>query len=83
MNKDKLKLYGMALVACVTLGLAPFPMKPEPHILEKLNMLFSGSLNKPIDIFDLLMHGAPWGFFIYLGIRDLISLVQGKKTEGA
>jgi hypothetical protein len=29
-------------------------------VLEKLGMLFSGELSKPIDIFDLLLHGTPW-----------------------
>lgn len=46
------------LLACLTLGLAPF--FPEPHIWEKLKMLFAGDLRKPVDIFDMLMHGVPW-----------------------
>jgi len=52
------------IIASLLLGLAPFV--PEPHVWEKLKMLFDGSLSKPIDIFDLLMHGAPW---ILLGIK--------------
>ncbi len=54
---DKLPLTALILVA-LTLGLAPF--SPQPHIVEKLGMLFDGSLSRPIDIFDLLLHGAPW-----------------------
>jgi hypothetical protein len=46
------------IVLCVLLGGAPFV--PEPHIVEKLRMLFQGTLSQPIDIFDLLMHGAPF-----------------------
>jgi hypothetical protein len=46
------------ILAALTLGLAPF--FPEPHIWEKLRMLVSGTLVRPIDIFDLLMHAAPW-----------------------
>ncbi|MBT8412307.1 MAG: RND transporter [Octadecabacter sp.] len=46
------------IIACATLGLAPF--FPEPHIWEKLKMLFAGQLVKPVDIFDFLMHGAPF-----------------------
>ncbi len=42
----------------LTLGLAPF--LPEPHIWEKLNMLVAGTLQRPIDIIDLLVHAAPW-----------------------
>lgn len=53
---DELPLSVIALL-CVTLGLAPFT---PPHVLEKLQMLASGTLRDPVDIFDLVMHGAPW-----------------------
>lgn len=46
------------LIFPLTLGLAPF--MPEPHIVEKLTMLFNGELSKPIDIFDFFLHGTPW-----------------------
>ncbi|MDJ0777007.1 MAG: RND transporter [Gammaproteobacteria bacterium] len=48
----------LLIVLCLTLGLAPF--FPEPHLWEKLRMLFAGQLVEPIDIFDLLMHATPW-----------------------
>ena len=48
----------VAVILALTLGLAPFV--PEPHLLEKLRMLAQGALVKPIDIFDLLLHVAPW-----------------------
>lgn len=48
----------LLVVVCLTLGLAPF--SPEPHLWEKLKMLASGALQRPLDIFDLLLHGAPW-----------------------
>lgn len=48
----------LVIVACLTLGLAPFV--PEPHIWEKLKMLAAGTLVKPIDIFDLIYHALPW-----------------------
>ena len=54
---DNLPLTALVIVA-LTLGLAPF--SPQPHILEKLGMLFDGALSRPLDIFDLLLHGAPW-----------------------
>lgn len=47
---------GMLVFGALMLGLAPFA--PQPHLLEKIGMLMDGSLSKPIDIFDLLMHGA-------------------------
>lgn len=46
------------VLACLTLGLVPF--FPEPHIWEKLKMLFAGKLVRPLDGFDMAMHGAPW-----------------------
>ena len=53
---DKIPLVPLLLVAIV-MALAPF--KPEPHLLQKLTMLADGSLGKPIDIFDLAVHGLP------------------------
>lgn len=50
--------WGIVLMACATLGLAPFV--PEPHVWEKLKMLAGGTLTRAVDIFDLLMHGAPF-----------------------
>ena len=52
------------MLAALTLGFAPF--FPEPHIWEKLKMLGAGNLRAPIDIFDMLMHGAP---FLLLGAK--------------
>ncbi|MGB0960903.1 MAG: RND transporter [Halocynthiibacter sp.] len=53
----------------VVLGLAPF--QPEPHIWEKLKLLMAGQLRAPIDIFDFVFHGAPWGLLIVKGIDAL------------
>ncbi|PLY14813.1 MAG: RND transporter [Sedimenticola sp.] len=47
----------LVIMAALLLGLAPFV--PEPHVWEKLKMLADGTLVKPLDIFDLLLHGAP------------------------
>lgn len=46
------------IVLCLTLGLAPFT--PEPHVWQKLKMLVAGTLVRPVDIFDLMLHGTPW-----------------------
>ncbi len=53
---DKLP-WEILIIACLTLGLAPFA---PPHIVEKLGMLFRGTLRRPIDWFDLFFHGVPW-----------------------
>lgn len=41
----------------IFLALAPF--SPEPHLWEKLKMLLAGTLVRPVDIFDLCLHGVP------------------------
>ena len=53
--------WDLAIIACLTLGLAPF--RP-PHIWEKLVMLSKGQLRRPIDWFDLFLHGAPWAILL-------------------
>jgi hypothetical protein len=58
---DRVPLY-LFLVAALTLGLSPF--LPEPHLWGKLKMLAEGTLAKPIDIFDLLLHATPWVLLI-------------------
>jgi len=53
---DKLPLTVILAIA-VFFALAPFV--PEPHLWQKLKMLFAGTLTRPIDIFDLFLHAAP------------------------
>ena len=63
--------YPILILLCLTLGLAPF--YPEPHLVEKLRMLFSGSLSRPLDIFDLLLHGSPFLLLLYKLGGDILS----------
>ena len=58
MSWDAIFSWPVLIVLCLTLGLAPF--FPEPHLVEKLRMLASGELRRPLDIFDLALHAAPW-----------------------
>jgi hypothetical protein len=60
----------MIALAAILLGLAPFV--PEPHLWEKLKMLAAGTLQRPIDIFDLLMHGLPVVLLV-------IKLIRGER----
>ncbi len=53
---NRLPTVPLAVIA-VLLALAPFA--PEPHLWQKLKMLAAGELRRPIDIFDLFMHGGP------------------------
>ncbi len=59
------------IIMCLLLGLAPF--QPEPHVVQKIKMLMSGELSKAIDIFDLIMHGAPWILLLIKISRYFIS----------
>lgn len=52
---DKIPLTAL-IIAAVALGLAPFI--PEPHLWQKLKMMANGTLSRPIDIFDLIMHAS-------------------------
>ena len=51
--------FPLALLGVVALWLAVAPIVPEPHLIEKWRMLMQGTLSKPIDIFDLLLHSVP------------------------
>jgi len=50
---DKVPLPFFAVFA---IFLAIAPIYPQPHLLEKLQMLINGALTRPIDIFDLFWH---------------------------
>lgn len=67
---DKIPLLPLALIA-VMLGMAPYPAQDIPHLMEKIGMLFEGTLKKPIDIFDLFLHGTPLLLLILKGVRAL------------
>ncbi len=59
----------LLIALALLMALAPFGQ--TPHLVEKLGMLFNGTLTKPLDIFDLFLHIAPifavvikgWGEF--------------------
>lgn len=53
---DRIPLFLLILVAA---WMAVAPISPEPHLVEKVRMLFQGTLIRPIDSFDLLYHAAP------------------------
>jgi len=54
--------YSALIVFTVVMLLAP--VRPMPHVVEKVIMLKSGTLTRPIDIFDLFFHLAPLFFLI-------------------
>jgi hypothetical protein len=60
--------YQILIPLVLLLGLAPFY---PPHIVEKLRMLFAGTLKRPLDIFDLFWHAWPFFLLAYRVISDL------------
>ncbi len=62
--------YRLLVPLALLLGLAPF--QPEPHLVEKLRMLVQGTLSKPIDIFDLLLHATPVALLLAKVVADLV-----------
>jgi hypothetical protein len=70
---DRIPLAAL-VIAALALGLAPFA--PEPHLWQKLKMLANGSLSRPIDIFDLIMHAS---LPLLLVVRLIRMTLPGKK----
>lgn len=49
----------LVILIALAAWMAVAPITPEPHLIEKLRMLSQGTLSKPLDIFDLLLHSTP------------------------
>ena len=73
---DKIPL-GLLVLLALLLGLAPF--LPEPHLWEKLKMLAAGTLSRPIDIFDLVLHASPW---VLLALKLVRLATRGSASRG-
>ena len=74
--KEILNSWMLIILACLTLGLAPYT--PEPHIWGKLRWVAGGANGMQVmDWLDLLMHGLPWLLLIRLAIVSVIGI--GKK----
>jgi hypothetical protein len=56
----------LGILIALAAWLAVAPIVPEPHVVEKLRLLWRGALNRPLDVFDLLFHVMP---LVLLGIR--------------
>jgi hypothetical protein len=67
-----------AILAPIAIILALAPFTPEPHLWEKLKMLFSGTLTQPVDKFDLFVHAAP---LLLLGLK-LARMAGPKRGPG-
>jgi hypothetical protein len=75
---DKLP-WDVLIIGSLLLGLAPFV--PEPHLWEKIRMLYLGELSRPIDIFDFFLHAAfPFLLLLKIG-RSLQKKVRAKMND--
>ncbi len=75
--KLKTKLL-LALLASLTLGLAPF--HPEPHIWGKIKWIAGGANGMQlIDYWDTFLHGAPWIVFIFFMMQYIIAKFNNSK----
>jgi len=68
--------YPILIVMAIFLAVAP--LSGEPHLIEKLKMLSSFTLSKPIDIFDLALHSSP---LIILTIKVIRTLLYKNKQK--
>lgn len=62
-NKPNIQTGLMFLFIAIIMAI--MPITPQPHLFEKLQMLKQGTLERPIDWFDLFIHGAPFLYVIY------------------
>lgn len=60
--------YWVLIAAAVLMLLAP--LKPMPHVVEKLIMLQRGQLSRGLDIFDLVFHLLPTALLLVKLVRD-------------
>ena len=51
--------FPLLLLAALAIYMAFAPIQPEPHLIEKIRMLSQGTLSRPLNVFDLLMHATP------------------------
>lgn len=74
---DKMPLFPLAVVA-IFMGV--LPLHSTPHLVEKLNMLQSGVLTRPIDIFDLFMHGTPAALLVIRIVREFVLGIKAEES---
>lgn len=54
-----MKSQNFTYLVVLALVMALLPFGEQPHLWQKLLLLKDGYLHKPIDWFDLLLHGGP------------------------
>lgn len=78
LQNPAVKRYGVVILACLTIGLAPYV--PEPHIWGKLRWILGGAEGmKSVDWWDTVQHGLPWLILLWFVIEDLTKKVLPTK----
>lgn len=60
--------YALIIAIAVIMAIVP---PGQSHLLEKTRMLLSGTLKRPLDWFDLVLHGAPMLLLLVKAAGDL------------
>lgn len=74
-------LFRYRILVPLALLLGPAPYFHEPHMVEKIRMLGNGTLHKPLDIFDLLLHAFPLVLLGYKAGVDIARIVLARKPS--
>ena len=63
------------ILACLTLGMAPF--FPEPHLWGKLKWVAGGAPGMALkDWFDIVLHGLPFALLIRIASIKIMSFIK-------
>ncbi|MCB1165264.1 MAG: hypothetical protein KDK37_13945 [Leptospiraceae bacterium] len=62
----------LTIFLVLAIFMALMPIGSEPHLWQKLNLLFHGWLHGGMDWFDLILHGGPLLGAIGYGIYGLL-----------
>ena len=72
--------WSFVVLACLTLGLAPF--YPEPHLWGKLKWVAGGAVGmQPMDWFDLALHGTPWVLLLRLVVLKAMGRDMSRESS--
>ena len=61
--------YIFLIGAAVLMAMMPF--QPEPHLVQKFHMFMDGTLNKPMDMFDVVWHLLPSILLVWKFLRSV------------
>jgi len=65
--------WGLVILLCLGLGLAPWGLNGEPHIIGKVKWVLGGAVGMgPMDWFDFVLHGSPWVYLLWKIIQELV-----------